>query len=79
MTTLAASRPAGVTMASPMAAGACCTAANSMASPPARLSSAATPVDIHSDGAAGLTIASTSRLQMSPFQSSIRVIRISRP
>ena len=79
MTTLAASRPAGVTMASPSAAGAWRIAANSMASPPARLISPAVPVDIHSDVVAGLTIASTSRSQMSPFQSSMRVIRTSHP
>ena len=79
MTTLAASRPAGVTTASPSSTGAWRTAANSIASPPVRLSSPATPVDIHSDVEAGLTMASTSRSQMSPFQSSMRATRTSRP
>ena len=72
MTARAASRPAGVTIASPSGTGAWRTAANSIASPPARLISPATPVDIHSDRLAAFTIASTSRSQMSPFQSSIR-------
>ena len=52
--------------------GAWRTAANSIASPPARLSAPPTPVDIHSDRLAAFTMASTSRSQMSPFQSSMR-------
>ena len=72
MTTRAASVPAGVTIASPSGTGAWRTAANSIASPPARLIAPPTPVDIHSDRFAAFTIASTSRSQMSPFQSSIR-------
>ncbi len=72
MTALAASEPAGVTIASPRGTGAWRTAANSIASPPARLMAPETPVDIHSERFAGLTMASTSRSQISPFQSSIR-------
>ena len=72
MTTFAARLPAGVTIAPPRGTGAWRTAANSMASPPARLSAPPTPVDIHSDRLAAFTIASTSRSQMSPFQSSMR-------
>src|SRR3954452_699607 len=79
MTTLAASDPAGVTMAPPSGTGAWRTASNSMASPPARLSAPPTPVDIHSDRLAAFTIASTSRSQMSPFQSSIRAKRLPLP
>ena len=40
---------------------------------------AATPADIHSDVELGLTMASTSRSQMSPFQSSMRATRTSLP
>ena len=69
ITQRAASVPPSVTMASPSATGACLTAANSMVSPPRRLIAPATPVDIHSVTLAGFTIASTSRSQMSPFQS----------
>ena len=69
---LAASLPAGVTIASPSGTGACRTAANSIASPPARFSAPPTPVDIQSDRLAAFTMASTSRSQISPFQSSIR-------
>ncbi len=61
--------PAPVTIASPSATGAWRTAANSIASPPRRLIAPATPVDIQSVTFAGFTIASTSRSQMSPFQS----------
>ena len=53
MTTFAASRPAAVTIASPTSRGAWRTAANSIASPPARLISPAMPADIHSDVASG--------------------------
>ncbi len=79
MTTRAASVPAGVITAPPSGAGACRTAANSIASPPARLSAPPTPVAIHSVVLAALTIASTSRSQMSPFQSSICATRFSAP
>ena len=72
MTALAASFPAGVTIAPPRGTGAWRTAANSIASPPARLRAPPTPVDIHSDRLAAFTMASTSRSQISPFQSSIR-------
>src|SRR4029079_12644589 len=72
ITAFAASEPPGVTIASPRGTGAWRTAANSMASPAARLIAPETPVDIHNERFAGLTIASTSRSQMSPFQSSIR-------
>ena len=72
ITARAARVPAGVTMDSPSATGAWRTAANSISSPPARLSAPPTPVDIHSERLAGLTIASTSSSQISPFQSSIR-------
>ena len=65
----AASVPAGVTTAWPSPSGPWRTAANSIASPPARLIAPPTPVAIHRLGFAGLTIASTSRSQMSPFQS----------
>src|SRR4029078_7593466 len=72
MIAFAASRPAGVTIASPRGTGAWRTAANSIASPPARLIAPPTPVAIHRDRLAGFTMASTSRSQMSPFQSSMR-------
>ena len=65
----AASEPAGVTTAWPSSSGPWRTAANSIASPPVRLIAPPTPVAIHRVGLAGLTIASTSRSQMSPFQS----------
>jgi hypothetical protein len=64
--------PADVTIALPSSTGAWRTAANSIASPPARLIAPPTPVDIQSEVFAALTIASTSSSQMSPFQSSIR-------
>src|SRR5215210_1376509 len=72
ITAFAASRPAGVTIAPPSETGAWRTAANSISSPPARLIAPPTPVDIQSERFAAFTIASTSRSQMSPFQSSIR-------
>ena len=72
MTAFAASLPAGVTMAPPSGTGAWRTAANSMASPPARLSAPPTPVDIQSERFAAFTIASTSSSQMSPFHNSMR-------
>ena len=72
ITALAARFPAGVTMDSPSGTGAWRTAANSISSPPARLSAPPTPVDIHSDRLAAFTIASTSSSQISPFHSSIR-------
>ena len=71
MTALAASLPAGVTIAPPSGTGAWRTAANSMASPPARFRAPPTPVDIQSERLAAFTMASTSSSQMSPFQSSI--------
>ena len=66
-----------MTIASPSWTGAWRSAANSIDSPPARLISPAMPVDIQSEVAAGLTMASTSRSQMSPFHSSMRAIRTS--
>ena len=54
MTARAARLPAGVTIASPSGTGAWRTAANSIASPPARLIAPPTPVDIHSDRFAGV-------------------------
>src|ERR1700675_4998443 len=72
MTTRAAKVPAGVVTAEPSGTGACLTAANSIASPPARLSAPPTPVDIQSERLAAFTMASTSKSQMSPFQSSMR-------
>ena len=56
----------------PIGTGAWRTAANSIESPPARLIAPPTPVAIHSDRLAAFTMASTSRSQISPFQSSIR-------
>ncbi len=72
MTARAASVPGVVTIESPSSTGPWRTAANSISSPPARLIAPPTPVAIHSERFAGLTIASTSSSQMSPFQSSIR-------
>ena len=72
MTKRAASVPAGVTIASPSGTGPWRTAANSIASPPRRLRAPPTPVDIQSVVLAAFTIASTSRSQISPFQSSMR-------
>ena len=72
ITARAARLPAVVTTDSPSGTGAWRTAANSISSPPARLIAPPTPVAIHSERLAGFTMASTSRSQMSPFQSSIR-------
>ena len=72
MTARAARDPAVVTIASPSGTGAWRTAANSISSPPARLSAPPTPLDIQSERLAALTMASTSRSQISPFHSSMR-------
>ena len=63
-----------VTTASPICTGPWSTASFSTASPPARLTAAATPWSIQSSVPDGVTIASTSSTVMSPLASSSLVL-----